>query len=39
MVMEGDLTLSGENVTQYTEDVLLNCTLDTYIISLPMSPQ
>lgn len=26
MVTEGDLTLGGEHIMQYTDDVLLNCT-------------
>ena len=34
MVMEGDLTLGGEHTIQYTDDVLQNCTFETYIISL-----
>ena len=32
--MEGDLTLGGEHAVQYTNDVLKNCTLETYIILL-----
>lgn len=36
MVMEGDMTLSGEHGMQYTDDVLVNCTLNIYIISHPM---
>lgn len=36
MVMEGDMTSSGEHVMQYTDDVLVNCTLNIYIISHPM---
>ena len=34
MVMEGDLTLDGEHIIQYTDDVLQNCTPETYIILL-----
>ena len=34
MVMEGDLTWSVEHVIQYTDDVLQNCTPETYIILL-----
>ena len=34
MVMEGDLTLGGEHVIQYTDDVLQNCTPETYKILL-----
>ena len=34
MVMEGALTLDGKYATQYTDDVLQNCTLKTYIILL-----
>ena len=34
MVMEGDLTWSGEHTIQYTDDLLQNCTYETYIISL-----
>ena len=29
-----DLTLDGEHTVQYTDDILLNCTLETYIILL-----
>ena len=29
-----DLSLGGEHTMQYTDDVLLNCTLETYIILL-----
>lgn len=36
MVMEGDMTSSGEHVMQYTDDVLVNCILNIYIISHPM---
>ena len=32
--MEGDLTWSDEHTIQYTDDVLQNCTPETYIISL-----
>lgn len=32
MIMEGDLTLGGEYIIQYTADVLQNSTLETYII-------
>ena len=31
---EGDLTLGGECTTQYTGDVLWNCTPETYIMLL-----
>ena len=34
MVTEGDFTLGGEHTIQYTDDVLQNCTLETYIILL-----
>ena len=34
MVMEGDLTWGGEHTVQYTDDILQNCTLETYIILL-----
>ena len=34
MVMEGDLILGGKYSMQYTDDVLQNCTLETYIILL-----
>ena len=34
MVMEGDLTRGGEYTIQYTDDVLQNCTHETYVISL-----
>ena len=34
MVMEGDLTWGGEHTIQYTDDVLYNCTPETYIILL-----
>ena len=30
--MEGDLTPGGEYTIQYTDDVLQNCTPETYII-------
>lgn len=33
MVMEGDQTLRGEHTAQYTDNVLQNCTLETYGIS------
>ena len=32
MVMEGDSTLGGEHIVQYTDDVLQNCTPETYVI-------
>ena len=32
--MEGDLTWGGEHTVQYTDDVLQNCTPETYIILL-----
>lgn len=32
--MEGDLILGGWHAMRYTDDVLLNCTLETYIILL-----
>ena len=32
MVMEGDLTLSGEHTMQYTDDVLQNYTPEIYVI-------
>ena len=31
----GDLTLGGEHTMQYTDDVFVNCTPETYIILLP----
>ena len=34
MVMEGNLTLGGKQTIQYTDDVLENLTLETYIILL-----
>lgn len=34
MVMEGNSSLSGEHSMRYTDDVWLNCTLETYIIIL-----
>ena len=34
MVTEGDLTWGGEHTIQYTDGVLQNCTLETYIILL-----
>ena len=34
MIMEGDLPLGGEHTIQYTDDVLENCALETYIIVL-----
>ena len=34
MVMERDLTWGGEHTIQYTDDVLQNCTPETYIIAL-----
>ena len=34
MVVEGDLICNGEHTTQYTDDVLQNCTPETYIILL-----
>ena len=34
MVIEGDLTWGGEHTIQYTDDVLENCTPETYIILL-----
>ena len=30
--MEGDSTLGGEHIVQYTDDVLQNCTPETYVI-------
>ena len=33
-VMEEDLTLGGEHPLHYTDDVLQDCTLETYIILL-----
>ena len=32
--MEGNLTWGGEHTIQYTNDVLQNCTPETYIILL-----
>ena len=34
MVMEGDLTWGGEHTIQCTDDVLWDCTPETYIILL-----
>ena len=34
MVMEGDLSLGGEQTIQYTDDVSQNCTFETYVILL-----
>ena len=34
MVKEGNLTCSDEQTIQYTDDVLQNCTPETYIILL-----
>lgn len=34
MVTNGNLTLGDKQKVQYTNDVLLNCTLETYIILL-----
>ena len=34
MVIEGDLPWDGEHTGQYTDDVLQNCTPETYIILL-----
>ena len=34
MVVEGDLTWGGEHIIQYTEDVLQNCELQSYIVLL-----
>ena len=34
MVIEGNLTLGGEHTMQYRDDILQNCTPETYIILL-----
>lgn len=34
MVMEGDLIWGGEHPIQYTDNVLYNCTPETYMILL-----
>ena len=34
MVMEGDVIWGGEHTIQYTNDILENYTLETYIILL-----
>ena len=34
MVIEGDLTWGDEHTEQYTDDVLQNCTPETYVILL-----
>ena len=34
MVMQGVVTWGGEHAIQYTDDVLQNCTPDTYLILL-----
>ena len=31
---DGDLTWGGEHIVQYTDDVLLNCTPEAFIILL-----
>ena len=31
-VMEGDLTWGGEHTVHYTDDVVQNCTPETYVI-------
>ena len=33
MVMEGNLTLGSEHTMQYTDDVLLNCALETILLT------
>ena len=33
-MLEGDLTWGGEHTIQDTDDVLYNCTLESYIILL-----
>lgn len=38
LVTKGNLTLGGEYTVQYVYDMLLNCTLETYLLLL-MSPQ
>ena len=38
MVIE-DFTLDGKHIMQYTDNVLENYTLETYIVLLPMSSQ
>ena len=34
MVMEGNLTLGGKHTIEYADDVLWNCTPETFIIIL-----
>ena len=34
LAMEGDLTQCGEHAIQYTDDVLWNCTPETYVTLL-----
>ena len=34
MVTDGDLILDGEHTVQYTDGLLQNCTLESYIILL-----
>ena len=34
MVMEGDLTWGGEHTIHYINDLLQNCTPETYVILL-----
>ena len=34
MLMEGDLTWGNEYILYYTDDILQNCTPETYIILL-----
>lgn len=38
MIIEGDLTLSGEHRLQHTYALSLNYTLDTYVILLASYP-
>ena len=33
-MIKGDTPLSGEHTMQYSDDVLQNCTLETYLILL-----
>ena len=39
MMRDRDLTSGDEHTVQYTDDVLQNCTLETNIILLAMSPK
>ena len=38
-MVEGDLTWGGEHTIQYTDDVLQNCTPETYMLLLTDATQ